>query len=217
MGAWHSPGGCTSSASSVTLRATAALRRPREPSSVGRSAMRSFAELLREYTARTGVSDAELARALGVRRQTIFRWKEGLTERPRRREDVQRCADKLRLSPDERGQLLLAAGFAPEQAPPLDGRPAEAAEHSAPDVPSQPEASAPEAARFAPPSWGRHARRRFVRLLAGLLVLLVAAAASAVSGQRPAYPAAAPGETLVLVGALDAPPVPTARASGTRP
>src|SRR5262245_59443509 len=77
--------------------------------------MRSFGQLLSEYTARTGVSDSELARALGVRRQTIFRWKEGMTERPRRREGVLGCAAKLRLSPEERDELLLAAGFAPEQ------------------------------------------------------------------------------------------------------
>ncbi len=76
--------------------------------------MRSFSGLLREYTARTGVSDAELARALGVRRQTIFQWKEGLVEKPRSREDVLRCATKLRLSPEERDQFLLSAGFAPE-------------------------------------------------------------------------------------------------------
>jgi len=64
---------------------------------------------------RTGVSDAELSRAIGVRRQTIFRWKEGLTARPRHRDDVLRCADKLRLTPQERDELLLAAGFAPEE------------------------------------------------------------------------------------------------------
>ena len=63
---------------------------------------------------RTGISDSELARHLGVSRQTIFRWKEGLTARPRVREDVLRCAERLRLSAGERDALLLAAGFAPE-------------------------------------------------------------------------------------------------------
>jgi tetratricopeptide (TPR) repeat protein len=66
---------------------------------------------------RTGISDAELARAIGVRRQTIFRWKEGLTSRPRHRDDVLRCAAKLRLTPQERDELLLAAGFRPEAIP----------------------------------------------------------------------------------------------------
>ena len=75
--------------------------------------MRTFGEQLTEYMQRTGISDSELARTLGVRRQTIFRWKEGLTSRPRVREDVLRCADRLRLLPAERDELLLAAGFAP--------------------------------------------------------------------------------------------------------
>jgi tetratricopeptide (TPR) repeat protein/transcriptional regulator with XRE-family HTH domain len=78
--------------------------------------MRSFAELLSEYMARTGISDAELARGIGVRRQTIFRWKEGLVSRPRHREDVLRCAQRLRLTLEERDALLIAAGFPPESA-----------------------------------------------------------------------------------------------------
>ncbi len=70
------------------------------------------------YMTRSGISDSELARHIGVRRQTIFRWKEGLVERPRAREDVLRCATKLRLSDEERDLLLVAAGFAPELAVP---------------------------------------------------------------------------------------------------
>jgi tetratricopeptide (TPR) repeat protein len=86
--------------------------------------MRTFAQLLTEYIERAGISDAELARTLGVRRQTIFRWKEGLSERPRHREDVLRLAMRLRLAPDERDLLLLAAGFAPESpAPPANVTP----------------------------------------------------------------------------------------------
>ena len=76
--------------------------------------MKTFAQLLSEHVRDTGVSDAELARHLGVRRQTIFRWKEGLTKRPRERQDVLRLADKLRLTSKEQDELLLAAGFAPE-------------------------------------------------------------------------------------------------------
>ena len=68
---------------------------------------------------RTGVSDAELARTIGVRRQTIFRWKEGLVAHPRSAEEVLRCAAKLRLTPEERDRLLLAAGFPPEAPPAL--------------------------------------------------------------------------------------------------
>ena len=74
----------------------------------------TFAELLTYHLMQTGISDSELARSIGVRRQTVFRWKEGLVERPRAREDVLRCAQKLRLTATERDLLLLAAGFAPE-------------------------------------------------------------------------------------------------------
>ena len=77
--------------------------------------MRSFGELLAYFTDRAGISDSELARAIGVQRQTIFRWKEGQTSRPRYREDVLRMADKLRLTPAERDELLLAAGFPPQE------------------------------------------------------------------------------------------------------
>ncbi|MBK8049062.1 MAG: helix-turn-helix domain-containing protein [Anaerolineales bacterium] len=77
--------------------------------------MRSFGELLTEYTQRAGITDAELARSIGVQRQTIFRWKEGLVARPRYREDVLKIAQKLRLTPAERDELLLASGFPPDE------------------------------------------------------------------------------------------------------
>ncbi len=79
-----------------------------------RRTLESFSQLLSEYVNRIGVSDAELARRLGVSRQTVFRWRQGLTQRPRRREDVIALAAKLRLDPEERDQLLMAAGFRPE-------------------------------------------------------------------------------------------------------
>lgn len=77
--------------------------------------VRSFSELLSTFADRAGVSDAELARRLGVSRQTIFRWREGETQRPRHQEDVVRLADKLRLEPEERDQLFIAAGFPPDR------------------------------------------------------------------------------------------------------
>ena len=76
--------------------------------------MKSFDKLLSEHIDRTGVSDAELARRLGVSRQTVFRWREGITQRPRNRNDVTELAGKLRLSSQELDELLLAAGFPPE-------------------------------------------------------------------------------------------------------
>ncbi len=157
--------------------------------------MRSFAELLRDYTARTGVSDTELARALGVSRQTIFRWKEGLVEKPRSREDVLRCAVKLRLSPEERDEILLAAGFAPEV--PHLANPSPAAllrEHSADGA----EATVPMDLASRPRSIG--ATKALILL--ALLFLVVAAAWSAQAVLRPDGYGVAPagsGETLVLI------------------
>ncbi len=83
--------------------------------------MSTFGQLLNDYIKRLGISDTELARTVGVSRQTVFRWREGLTNRPRRREDVLAIAQKLRLTSEERDALLLAAGFQPEDtAPPGD-------------------------------------------------------------------------------------------------
>lgn len=77
---------------------------------------RTFADLLTEYMERTGIGDAELARRINVNRLTLIRWREGVTERPRHRADVARCADVLRLTPQERDEFLLAAGFQPDSA-----------------------------------------------------------------------------------------------------
>lgn len=79
--------------------------------------MESFAELLTLYIRQAGITDSELARTIGVSRQTIFRWKEGLTGRPNKREDIITIAAKLRLSPEERDALLLAGGFRPDSVP----------------------------------------------------------------------------------------------------
>ncbi len=94
--------------------------------------MRSFGELLVFFTDRAGISDTELARAIGVQRQTIFRWKEGQTARPRYREDVLRMADKLRLTPAERDELLLAGGFPPQEVATVRAEPAMGAPPQAP-------------------------------------------------------------------------------------
>lgn len=77
--------------------------------------MKSFNQLLNQHIQRAGVSDAELARTIGVSRQTIFRWREGQTSRPRQREDILAIAQKLRLTVEEQDILLLAAGFQPQQ------------------------------------------------------------------------------------------------------
>jgi tetratricopeptide (TPR) repeat protein/transcriptional regulator with XRE-family HTH domain len=88
--------------------------------------MKSFSELLSEYIERTGVSDTELARRLGVSRQTVFRWRAGITQRPRHRQDILDLSARLQLGPEERDHLLLAAGFQPTASAEMPQAPAEA-------------------------------------------------------------------------------------------
>ncbi len=134
--------------------------------------MRSFGELLTEYAARAGIGDSELARRIQVNRLTLIRWKEGVTARPRYREDILRCAEVLRLADDERDLLLAAGGFAPE-APPVQGE-AEGA------------GARPSAANPTP-------RRTFA--LRRRTALVIAAAAIAVAGGAAAVALARDAET----------------------
>ena len=179
--------------------------------------MRTFAEQLSEYMTRTGVSDAELARTIGVRRQTIFRWKEGLVAHPRSAEEVLRCAAKLRLTPEERDHLLLAAGFPPEAPPPLP--PTElyptrsAVTTPLPPLPSDVAADADGGTLIAPDADVRalegappasthrssHRARAAALVLAAVIVLGLIAWAFW-RGQEGKYPGARPGEMLVVVG-----------------
>lgn len=152
--------------------------------------MKPFGELLSHYISRAGISDAELARRLGVSRQTVFRWREGLTDRPRNRVDVLDIASKLRLAPKERDELMLAAGFSPEQ--------------SIPEEPSAasdgfPDKTAPQLPR------SLSARQRWAIIVAGTILILVASiaiwreAANRLSFEAPTVAPSAPGETLVLI------------------
>ena len=146
--------------------------------------MQSFGELLTEYAARAGIGDSELARRVQVNRLTLIRWKEGVTARPRYREDALRCAEVLRLSDEERDLLLAAAGFAPESPSALR----EAEGLSAPSVPA-----------------GRPRRAFTLRLRLGVaavaaVALAVAAVAAGVALTRSAEPPPpAPGEAESLV------------------
>jgi tetratricopeptide (TPR) repeat protein len=172
--------------------------------------MRTFGELLTEFMRRTGTSDSELARTLDVRRQTIFRWKEGLVERPRRRDDILSIAQKLRLTPEERDELLLAAGFAPETSAPM----------IAVEPPTvSPIPPAPESAEIIPAvSPVSDSSIRAIRAIRGLtisvrvLVILFIVAFLTVtlivtlalwqSNTNVAYPTAVPGQSLVIVAPL---------------
>jgi tetratricopeptide (TPR) repeat protein/transcriptional regulator with XRE-family HTH domain len=75
---------------------------------------RSFAELLADYMSLAGVSVDELARELGVERSTILRWRTGQTKRPRYRDNVLRCANVLKLTPEEADLFLASVGYRPE-------------------------------------------------------------------------------------------------------
>jgi len=178
--------------------------------------VRSFSELLSEYVNRIGVADAELARRLGVSRQTVFRWREGQTQRPRHREDVIALATKLRLEANERDQLLMSAGFRPEVVAPVgDVGKTDVGPIPATQYPKQPFRDIP-----AGPAWPAEAtflrpvlRRRWLfAALAGLIVLVIGLTSTDVwqslasrlglmiPGSTPMEPVAATfDETLILV------------------
>ena len=159
--------------------------------------MRTFAELLTLYMERTGIGDAELARRIPVSRPTLIRWREGVTTRPRYREDVLRCAELLRLTPSETDEFLQAAGFSPETAlAEVDSSPADAAVEEAVPAP-EPVLVEAEASPTPPRS-----RRSFVVPAAVLALIVVAVAAVAIAmGLRDTtdYPAALDGESLIVI------------------
>ena len=155
--------------------------------------MQTFAELLTSYMERTGIRDAELARRIPVSRQTLVRWKEGVTSRPRYREDVIRCAELLRLTVEETDGLLLAAGFSPETAVPasdVEDR-AIASTDESPETPPLPEPRAPV----------RKGRRSLMIAGAGLAVLIAIVAVGLFLRywDTAEYPAAVDGESLIVL------------------
>jgi tetratricopeptide (TPR) repeat protein/transcriptional regulator with XRE-family HTH domain len=159
--------------------------------------MRTFGELLKEYMDRTGISDAELARTLGVRRQTIFRWKEGSVVRPRHAEDVLRCAQRLRLTAEERDELLMAAGFPPESPHALRSVtvPVELGQDGAP--PAAPPEPVPPVGRRWLWTAGGVAAIAVIALVVGLV--WHASDPSRFTFHVSRYPVAREGETLLLV------------------
>ncbi len=131
--------------------------------------MPDFGELLTSHVSRSGISDSDLARRVGVSRATLIRWKEGLTARPRYRDDVLRCAEVLRLTPEERDELLIAADFEPEAAP-VEAPPEETAHTELPEPPAIPDAA---------PVPGRPRRRFRIAVSAAVVVVAVIAVALA--------------------------------------
>ena len=153
--------------------------------------MSTFADLLTEYMARVGIGDAEMARRVGVSRLTLIRWKEGVTSRPRYREDVINCADLLRLTPAERDALLLAAGFSPDAPPAID-------QATSPATPAPAEQAEVTTETYPRPRLGRRAL-----IIAAAVVGVSVAVAIAVLAVRilddSSIPIAAPEESLLVI------------------
>ena len=154
--------------------------------------MRSFGELLTEYAARAGIGDSELARRIQVNRLTLIRWKEGVTTRPRYREDILRCAEVLRLAAAERDLLLAAGGFAPESPP------------GPPPVPGEEEGAGAQADAATPARRRAFALRRRTALVVAAAAIALAGGAAAVAlaltrdAEMPP-PAAEPAGSLVAL------------------
>ena len=154
--------------------------------------------------ARTGIGDAELARRIQVSRPTLVCWKEGVTARPRYREDVVRCAGLLRLTDEERAEFLAAAGFAPDSVPDSPSSQyatADTDHDSAPSELTSPSADTPAIAGSAVGgSRSRRRSRQIAGVLAFIVIMLIALSAVVISVMdRIDYPAAAQGESLIVM------------------
>ena len=77
--------------------------------------MPSFAELLTTHLKHSGLRPAELAKKIKVRRDILIEWLTDDVCLPLERDEVINCANCLHLTPVQRDELLLAAGFAPEK------------------------------------------------------------------------------------------------------
>ena len=157
--------------------------------------MQTFGELLTSHISRSGISDADLARRIGVSRPTLIRWKEGVTARPRYREDVLSCAEVLRLTPEERDELLVAADFEPETPP--DPAPATSPE------PAEAELAVPLSPAESSPVQPRRRRRLRIAISLGALVVVVAIAVTLglvfPFSDDPNHPVAEAGESLIVI------------------
>ena len=171
--------------------------------------MPTFGELLTAHIERAGIGDSDLARRIGVSRLTLIRWKEGVTARPRYREDVLRCAESLRLTPEERDELLVSAEFAPEGVPPAPvsstpGPPELRAVGVAP-AGSPPAGVAIVNVTQAPTVAGTARRRRGVRVAGGAAVVTAAVAVAVfivifrLSASGPDFPVASAKESLIVI------------------
>ena len=151
----------------------------------------TFGEFLTAYMERTGIGDAELARRMQVSRHTLLRWREGVTARPRYREDVLRCAELLRLTAEERDEFLTAAGFSIETVSTTVETAATAQPESGADRPYT------HRARW----FGVRDRRSLTLAGVGFVAIAVAVAIAVVFGTRDRtdYPSSKDGESLIVL------------------
>ena len=166
--------------------------------------MPTFSELLTVHIDRVGISDADLARRIGISRLTLIRWKEGVTARPRYREDVLRCAEILRLTPEERDELLASAEFQLEGVPdpPAEPQPTALAVAGNATGASAATLATTGVTVLAPTSEGGSRRTlRFAGVAAVLLAIVAVVVALIVlrfTGGAD-YPVAAAGESLIAI------------------
>ena len=154
--------------------------------------MQTFAELLTSYMERTGIGDAELARRIPVSRPTLIRWREGVTTRPRYREDVVRCAEMLRLTQAETDEILLAAGFSPEAAPATEDSPLLR------DLTAEPDSV--ESVEAPRPALNKRGVLVAVAVVVGAVVIgAVVLGLAIVLQDSTEYPAAVEGESLIVM------------------
>ncbi len=163
--------------------------------------MATFSELLTDYMTRTGIGDADLARRIGVNRLTLVRWKEGVTNRPRYREDVVKCAEVLRLTAEEGDELLLSAGFYPDNPAASAGPPAPVPVE-AELLPAPVEAAQPPALSVTTLA-GRLRQQPSLRIamavVVAVAVLCGVGAAVAFLAFGSSHPVAADGESLIVM------------------
>ncbi len=75
----------------------------------------SFSALLSLYMRRIRASASGVATEIGLSREAVNNWRNGLSApNPRSRDKVVACTRYLRLTETETNRLLSAAGFAPE-------------------------------------------------------------------------------------------------------
>ena len=166
--------------------------------------MPTFSELLTAHIDRVGISDADLARRIGISRLTLIRWKEGVTARPRYREDVLRCAEILRLTSEERDELLASAEFQLEGVPdpPAEPQPTALAVAGNATGASAATLATTGVTVLAPTSEGGSRRTlRFAGVAAVLLAIVAVVVALIVlrfTGGAD-YPVAAAGESLIAI------------------